>query len=104
MAISGGATLSALTALETMVDAVNATNPIPGVFRATAHDYRLDLPKVTVAAFDLPEPTARQWDALLERFQTDEAERAAAMKLGESELIGSGEPPVAGPIGDTATL
>ena len=100
MAISGDATL---TALQTMVDAVNATNPIPGVFRATGHDYRLDLPKVTVAAFDLPEPTARQWDAFLARLQTEEAERAAAMKLGESELIGSGEPTVAGLIGDTAT-
>ena len=92
-----------LTALQTMVDAVNATNPIPGVFRATGHDYRLDLPRVTVAAYDLPEPTAQQWDALMERFQTDEAERAAAMKLGESELIESGQPTVAEPIGDTAT-
>ena len=92
-----------LTALQTMVDAVNATNPIPGVFRATGHDYRLDLPRFTVAAYDLPEPTAQQWDALMERFQTDEAERAAAMKLGESELIESGKPTVAEPIGDTAT-
>ena len=76
-----------LTALQTMVDAVNATNPIPGVFRATGHDYRLDLPRVTVAAYDLPEPTTEQWDALMERFQTDEADRAAAMKLGETEIL-----------------
>jgi uncharacterized membrane protein len=76
-----------LTAIQSIVDAVNATNPIPGVFRATGHDYRLDLPKVTVAAYDLPEPTAEQWDALMERFQTDEADRAAAMKLGEVEIL-----------------
>jgi len=75
-----------LTALQTMVDAVNATNPIPGVFRATGHDYRLDLPRVTVAAYDLPEPTTEQWDALMVRFQTDEADRAAAMKLGDTEI------------------
>jgi uncharacterized membrane protein len=79
--------LPMLTALQSMVDAVNATNPIPGVFRATGHDYRLDLPKVTVAAYDLPEPTAQQWDALMERFQSDEADRAAAMKLGEAEIL-----------------
>ena len=76
-----------LTALQSMVDAVNATNPIPGVFRATGHDYRLDLPRVTVAAYDLPEPTQEQWDALMERFQSDEADRAAAMKLGEAEIL-----------------
>jgi len=76
-----------LTALQSMVDAVNATNPIPGVFRATGHDYRLDLPKVTVAAYDLPDPTPEQWDALMERFQSDEADRAAAMKLGEAEIL-----------------
>jgi hypothetical protein len=76
-----------LTALQTIVDAVNATNPIPGIFRATGHDYRLDLPRVTVAAYDLPEPTPEQWDVLMDRFQTDEADRAAAMKLGEAEIL-----------------
>jgi hypothetical protein len=79
--------LPMLTALQSMVDAVNATNPIPGVFRATGHDYRLDLPQVTVAAYDLPEPTPEQWDVLMERFQSDEADRAAAMKLGEAEIL-----------------
>jgi uncharacterized membrane protein len=93
-----------LTALQSMVDAVNATNPIPGIFRATGHDYRLDLPKVTVAAYDLPEPNPEQWDALMERFQTDEADRAAAMKLGEAELLGPDELPLATSAGDTDTL
>jgi uncharacterized membrane protein len=79
--------LPMLTALQSMVDAVNATNPIPGVFRATGHDYRLDLPQVTVAAYDLPEPTPEQWDVLMERFQSDEADRAVAMKLGEAEIL-----------------
>ena len=76
-----------LTALQSMVDAVNATNPIPGVFRATGHDYRLDLPRVTVAAYDLPEPSPKQWVALMARFQADEADRAAAMKLGKAEIL-----------------
>jgi hypothetical protein len=93
-----------LTALQSMVDAVNATNPIPGVFRATGHDYRLDLPKITVAAYDLPEPTPEQWVALMERFQTDEADRAAAMKLGEAELLDPDELPPATSAGDANTL
>lgn len=92
-----------LTALQSMVDAVNATNPIPGVFRATGHDYRLDIPRVTVAAYDLPEPTADQWDALMDRFQTDEADRAAAMKLGEAEILDPDAPTPPEMNGDTDT-
>ncbi len=79
------------TALQSMVDAVNATNPIPGVFRATGHDYRLDLPRVTVEAFDLPQPSEQQWDSMMDRLQSDEAARAAAMKLSEKPLIESEE-------------
>jgi uncharacterized membrane protein len=90
-----------LTALQSMVDAVNATNPIPGVFRATGHDYRLDLPRVTVAAYNLPEPTAEQWAALMERFQADEADRAAAMKLGKTEILDPDEPTPEDSTGDT---
>ena len=66
-----------VTAIQTIVDTVNATNPIPGVFRATGHDYRADLPRVTVAAYHLPEPTEDQWERLIEHLQMMEAERAA---------------------------
>lgn len=78
------------TALQSIVDAVNATNPTPGVFRATGHDYRLDLPRVTTQAFDLPEPSESQWNAMIDRLQADEAARAAAMKLSDQPLIESG--------------
>lgn len=77
------------TALQSMVDAVNATNPIPGVFRATGHDYRLDLPRVTIEAFDIPRPSEAQWQSMMERLQTDEASRAAAMRLSDKPLIES---------------
>jgi uncharacterized membrane protein len=66
-----------ITAIQTIVDTVNATNPVPGVFRATGHDYRADLPRVTVAAYRLPEPTEVQWERLIEHLQDVEAERAA---------------------------
>jgi uncharacterized membrane protein len=77
------------TALQSMVDAVNATNPTPGVFRATGHDYRLDLPRVTVEAFDLVQPSEAQWESMMHRLQSDEAARAAAMKLSDRPLIES---------------
>ena len=80
------------TALQSMVDAVNATNPIPGVFRATGHDYRLDLPRVTIEAFNLPRPSEPQWTSMMDRLQSDEAARAAAMKLSDKPLIESKSP------------
>jgi uncharacterized membrane protein len=69
-----------ITAIQTIVDTINATNPVPGVFRATGHDYRADLPRVTVAAYRLPEPTEEQWARLLEHLQSIEAARAAKFK------------------------
>lgn len=77
----------AITAFQTIVDAVNATNPTPGVFRAVGHDYRLDLPAVTVAAYRLPEPSDEQWSRMLARLQKDERARVNAMKLAAKPLF-----------------
>jgi len=77
----------AITGFQTMVDAVNATNPTPGVFRAVGHDYRLDLPRVTVAAYRLNEPTEQQWDSMFIKLQRDEAARVNAMKLAAKPLF-----------------
>ena len=77
----------AITGLQSIIDAINATNPTPGVFRAVGHDYRLDLPQVTVAAYRLPEPTPEQWDAMLDRLQKDEKTRVDAMKLAARPLF-----------------
>ncbi len=73
--------LPAITAIQTIVDTANATNQIPGVFRATGHDYRLDLPAMALEVFDLPRPTAEQWDRLLTHLQAHEAARAAAFHM-----------------------
>ncbi len=70
-----------ITGMQSIIDAINATNPTPGVFRATGHDYRLDLPAVTVAAYRLPEPTPEQWERLMEKLQADEAAREARFHL-----------------------
>lgn len=77
-----------LTGYQTIVDTVNATNPVPGVFRATGHDYRLDLPAVTVAAYRLPEPDAAVADRLMAKLQADEAARAARFRLPKAEADG----------------
>jgi uncharacterized membrane protein len=77
----------AITGFQSIIDAINATNPTPGVFRAVGHDYRLDLPQVTVAAYRLPEPTQEQWDAMIDRLQKDEKARVSAMKLAAKPLF-----------------
>jgi uncharacterized membrane protein len=73
--------LPVITAIQTIVDAVNATNQVPGVFRATGHDYRLDLPAMALEVYGLPRPSDEQWDRLLVHLQQHEARRAAAFKL-----------------------
>ena len=75
-----------VTAFQSMVDTVNATNPTPGVFRATGHDYRLDLPRVTVAAYGLQDPSPEQWDRLMHHLQAQEKQRHEAMQLGDQPL------------------
>jgi uncharacterized membrane protein len=70
-----------ITGLQTIVDTANATNQVPGVFRATGHDYRLDLPSVAMEAYRLPRPTPEQWERLLDALQADEAARAARFNL-----------------------
>jgi uncharacterized membrane protein len=70
-----------ITGLQTIVDTANATNQVPGVFRATGHDYRLDLPSVAMEAYRLPTPSPDQWERVLTALQADEARRASRFKL-----------------------
>lgn len=85
--ISGDQTwVPLVTAFQTVVDTMNATHPTPGVFRATGHDYRLDLPKVTVSAYGLDEPSDNQWTRMLEHLQAEEKRRHEAMSLSENPL------------------
>ena len=70
----------------------SSTPPTPptrcaGVFRATGHDYRLDLPSVAMEAYRLPRPTPEQWERLMAALQADEAARALQFKLPEVEEI-----------------
>ncbi len=69
--------LPMLTGVQTVVDAVNATNPTPGVFRATGHDYRATLPRVVQLAYGLDDPGPEVWDRLHTHLETAEAQRAA---------------------------
>jgi len=70
-----------ITGMQSIVDTINATNPTPGVFRATGHDYRSKLPATTVAAYRLPEPSDEQWERLMTKLQADEAARAERFHL-----------------------
>jgi uncharacterized membrane protein len=76
-----------ITGLQTIVDTANATNQVPGVFRATGHDYRLDLPAVALEAYDLPRPTPDQWERLMIALQAGEAARASKFTLPEVEEL-----------------
>jgi len=74
-----------ISGVQSILDTVNATNPTPGVFRATGHDYRADLPAVTVAAYRLPEPSVEQWERMMAKLQADEAARAARFHLASPD-------------------
>jgi uncharacterized membrane protein len=78
-----------VTALQTIVDTFNATNPTPGVFRATGHDYRADLPRVTVAAYKLPEPSDEQWRRLVAHLQEVEVAREARFHEDDEDRLRS---------------
>jgi uncharacterized membrane protein len=74
-----------VTAIQTIVDTANATNQVPGVFRAVGHDYRLDLPAATLAAYCLDRPTPEVWSRLMAKLQGDEAARAARFRRPNQE-------------------
>jgi uncharacterized membrane protein len=76
-----------ITGLQTIVDTANATNQVPGVFRATGHDYRLDLPAVALEAYRLPRPSPEQWERLMTALQADERARASRFALPEVEEL-----------------
>ncbi|WP_208028850.1 alpha/beta-hydrolase family protein [Rhabdothermincola sediminis] len=74
-----------ITGFQTIVDTANATHQVPGVFRATGHDYRLDVPAVVREVFELPSPTPGQWERLMTKLQDEEAARAARFQLPRKE-------------------
>jgi hypothetical protein len=69
--------LPAVTCIQIIVDAVNATRPVPGVFRATGHEYSGDLPDVVLDAYGVDRPPAPVWDRLVEHLREVDAARAS---------------------------
>lgn len=80
-----------ITAVQVIVDAVNATRPVPGVFRATGHEYTADLPDVTLAAYGIEPPVPETWERLLAHLQELDARRAAFHRLPRPEAVGTGD-------------
>ncbi len=76
--------LPGITGIQVIVDAVNATRPVPGVFRATGHEYTADLPEVTVAAYGLDAPDPARWSTLLEHLKAVDAQRASHSRLSRA--------------------
>lgn len=66
--------------VSTLVDVKNAMNVIPGRFEGWGHDYRLDIPRFTLLAYDLqmPEPV---FDRMYQALQARE------LKWAESRLV-----------------
>jgi uncharacterized membrane protein len=73
--------LPGITAIQVIVDAINATRPVPGVFRATGHEYTADLPDTVVAAYDLPRPDDEVWPRLVGHLQAVDADRVNRNRL-----------------------
>lgn len=82
-----------VTAVAVAVDAVNATRPIPGRFRATAHEYHADLPEVVLDAYGIERPSPEVWAALVEHLQSLDASRAAKARTLPEPEASVPEPP-----------
>ncbi len=70
-----------ITFWHTVADAMNAMVTVPGEFRSFGHDYRADIARVVIDAYDLPKPTGEQLERIeemLRSLETDRAERLAA--------------------------
>lgn len=65
-----------VTVAQVLMDAVNATRPTPGVFRATGHVYSADLPDAVRVAYDIEHPGHDVWSRLIEHLQAADAARA----------------------------
>ena len=80
-----------VTGVQLIVDAVNATRPVPGVFRATGHEYTADLPDVTLDAYGIARPAPERWAALVDHLQRLDAERAEFRRLPRPAGDAAGE-------------
>jgi uncharacterized membrane protein len=76
--------LPGITGIQVIVDALNAMRPVPGVFRATGHEYTADLPDVTVAAYALDAPEPGVWASLIEHLKAVDADRASHSRLART--------------------
>ena len=85
-----------VTAVQVIVDALNAMRPTPGTFRATGHEYTAVLPAAARVAYDLPDP-AVPWSAFVEHLERTDAVRAARNRLPRPapEAGGGGDGPAA---------
>ncbi len=73
--------LPGVTAVQVIVDTLNATRPTPGVFGAYGHDYRGDLPELVLDAYGVARPAPDVWERLLAHLAEQEGARAAAYRL-----------------------
>ena len=73
--------LPGITGIQVIVDAVNATRPVPGVFRATGHEYTADIPETVAAAYNLAKPDDDTWGRLVAHLEAVDAERASHRHL-----------------------
>jgi len=88
--------LPAITTIQVIVDAVNATRPTPGVFRATGHDYSADLPDSTLVAYGIAHPPRQVWERLVEHLQKVDEARASHRRRKKKPVPESGSQPSGG--------
>jgi len=94
--------LPGITGIQVIVDAINATRPVPGVFRATGHEYTADLPDTVVEAYALPRPEPEIWERLVAHLAEVDARRFTANRLPK-KLADAPADGDADPIADGAT-
>ena len=75
-----------MTFLQVLVDAMNAMVVVPGEFKSFGHDYRADTADFVRAAFNFPEVSAEQMEALQATLIARELDRGRRIKEPPSVL------------------
>lgn len=75
-----------VTFCQTAIDAVNAMVTVPGEFRSYGHDYRAEMTRFVLDAYQLPHATQEQVERIEETLRTLEVERAQRAEAQQAQV------------------
>jgi uncharacterized membrane protein len=87
-----------ITFIQVIADASNAMVTIPGEYKSFGHDYRGDTLDFVAAAYDLPQVTPDQTEAIHDTLIRRELDRAERIKVEEPQTAGVPSDQVSGSV------